>query len=373
MITNKMTLARATVLLLVIGVSLLFFIMIKGFAMAILLSAIFSGLMYGLYERLSRWLKGRKALASALTVMVFLLVILIPLAVFAVVVVEQAIDAGRSFVPAVEERLAHPDSFAEELGKIPIVHRFFPDQQELIGTIENLITSLGSFLASGLSHVTSGAADFFFDLFIFLFAMYYFLIYGKEYVNKFLYYLPLQTAQERILLNKFVTVTRSTLKGTLIIGVVQGALTGVGMAVAGLNNTLFWGVITAVMSIIPLLGPAVIWLPASVFLIIGGHLPQGLGLLLFGAIVISNIDNLMRPRLMGRDTALPDLMILFGTLGGLALFGMAGIIIGPIVAALFLSLWEIYGETFKDQLQPVQLVDQEEQGPSRQGKEVKAG
>ena len=189
--------------------------------------------------------------------------------------------------------------------------------------------------------------------------MYYFLIYGKQYLNKLLWYLPLHTAQEKLLLEKFVKVTRSTLKGTLIIGAVQGALGATAMAFAGVSNTIFWGVVMAVLSIIPALGPAIVWAPAGAFLILSGDVVAGVSLILFGVIVIGNIDNFMRPKLMGKETQLPDLMILFGTLGGLALFGMAGIILGPVIAALFVTIWEIYGETFKDHLQPVQLLEEE--------------
>jgi len=356
---DKINLGKATVLLMVIGISLLFYTMIKGFLMAILLSAIFSGILYGFYNRLLRRLGGRKPMASMLTLLFFILVVLVPVLVFTVVVAEQAINAGKTFVPIVEAGIADPDSFVDELDAIPIIHDIFPEREKLIAAIDKAIKSLGAFIVSGLSSITTGAVNFFFQLFIFLFAMYYFLIYGMGYINKMLYYLPLHTAQERILLDKFVTVTRSTLKGTLIIGLVQGGLAAGAMALAGIGNTVFWGVIMAVLSIIPALGPAIVWLPAAVLLVLGGDVPQGIGLLLFGAVVISNIDNLLRPRLMGRDTQLPDLMILFGTLGGLALFGMAGIIIGPIIAALFITILEIYGETFKDQLQPVQLVVKE--------------
>ena len=356
---EKMTLAKASVLAMLIGVLSLFFFMIKGFLMALILSAIFSGVMYGIYERLTRRLNGRKSAASLLTILIFVLVVVLPMAVFTVALVDQALDAGENLIPAIEERLAHPDSFAKELDQFGLVHQIFPDQEKLIATLDKAVKALGGFVATGLSHITTGAARFLFEAFIFLFAMYYFLLYGKHYINKLLYYLPLKTAQERLLLGKFVTVTKSTLKGTLVIGVVQGGLGAIAMAIAGLDNTLFWGVVMAVLSMIPAIGPAVVWLPAGIFLLVTGHVPQGVGLLLFGGIVIGNIDNLIRPRLMGRDTKLPDLMILISTLGGLALFGMAGIIIGPIVGALLLTMLEIYGETFKDQLQPVELLEED--------------
>ncbi len=365
---KKADLSRAAVLVMVIGITLLFFWMIRGFFMAIVLAAIFSGLLYGFFERLNRRLGGRRSLASMLTIAGFILVVLIPAGLFLAVVVDQALNAARSFLPAVQARIEDPDSFIDELERIPLVNRMFPEKEELLEKVNQAINALGGFVADGLSSVTSGTVNFFFLSFIFLFTMYYFLIYGKEYLNKFLFYMPLRTDQERLLLEKFTTVTRATLKGTLIIGIVQGALGAGAMALAGISNTIFWGVIMAVMSVIPAVGPAVIWLPAAVFLIIGGRVAAGVGLLLFGAIVVGNIDNLLRPRLVGKDAQLPDLMILFGTLGGLALFGMSGIIIGPIVAALFVTMWEIYGETFKDSLYSVNLFE-EEQAPDDAGGE----
>lgn len=365
---KKITLGRATVLVMVLGITVLFFFMVKGFLMAILLSAIFSGIMYGVYDSLKERLKGRASLASILTVLIFFMLIFLPLVGFAFLLVEQAIDAGETLVPAIQERIAHPDSFVKELEAIPLVHRIYPDEEKLLTTIKDLVDSLGFFMVSSLSHITTGAANFLFEVFIFLFAMYYFLIHGKVYINKLLYYLPLHTSEERMLLNKFIAVTKATLKGTLIIGVVQGGLGAIAMAVAGIDNTIFWGVVMAVLSIIPALGPAVVWAPAGVFLFVGGHVAEGIGLILFGAIVIGNIDNLIRPRLMGKDTQLPDLMILFSTLGGLALFGMSGIIIGPIIAALFITMLEIYAFTFKDYLEPVQLESEEEISVSRKDK-----
>jgi predicted PurR-regulated permease PerM len=127
------------------------------------------------------------------------------------------------------------------------------------------------------------------------------------------------------------------------------------MAIAGIPNTLFWGVIMAVFSIIPAVGPAIIWAPAATYLIFSGNTVAGVGLALFGAIIVGNIDNILRPKLVGHEAELPDLMIFFGTLGGLALFGAAGIIIGPIIAALFVSLWDIYAKTFREQLDPSNL------------------
>jgi len=364
---NNGFLNRATVLIMVLGITVIFYFIVKGFLISILLAAIFSGLMHGWYERLSQKLGGRKSLAAALVMFFFVLLVLIPTVAFLVVLVEQAINAGKDFLPLVQAQLANPDSFLELLESRPVIHQLFPDQEELMTKINEAVGRLGGFVAEGLSSVTTGTVQFFFQAFILLFTMYYFLIYGKDYLRTALFYLPLQDQEEKMLLQKFTTVTRATLKGTLIIGVVQGALGGAAMALAGIKNTIFWGVIMAVLSIIPALGPAIVWLPAAIFLVFTGHIVQGIGLLLFGVIVIGNIDNVMRPSLVGKDAELPDLMILFGTLGGLALFGMSGIIIGPVVAALFVTLWEIYGETFKDSLFSVTMFDQKKEEPEEGG------
>lgn len=357
---NKARLGRITVILMLIGISLLFFQMIRGFLMTILLTAIFSGIMYPVYNRFLRLTKGKEALSSLITIGLFVLIILIPLGAFMTIVVEQAISAGNDLVPLIRQRLSDPDSLFDELQQLPVINQLFANKEDLLSALEQGINQISGFVVKSGSTITSGVAQVAFQTFIFLFTMYYFLIYGKSYLETLLYYIPLETNQERILLNKFVVVTRATLKGTFVIGIIQGALGAIAMAIAGISNTLFWGVIMAVMSIIPAVGPAIVWFPAAVFLIVGGHYVSGIGLLVFGGVVIGNIDNLLRPRLVGKDTQLPDLMILFGTLGGLAMFGMPGIIIGPIIAALFNTIWEMYGETYRDALHPVTLFDEEE-------------
>jgi len=351
---------RVTVLILTLGVSLLFFIMVKGFFMAILLAAIFSGLLNPLYNRFLRKTK-KKAVSGIITLLLFILVILIPAGGFLALVVDQAIDISSTVGNFVQNEFSGTDDFMNRLEDVPIIHDVFPDPKELATKVGELVGAIGNFVVSGLSGFTKGAANFFFLLFICLFTMYYFLIHGDSYLRTFLFYLPLKSEEENLLLSKFTTVTKATLKGTLVIGIIQGTMIGVAMAICGIPNTLFWGVIAAVMSIIPAVGPAVVWIPATAYLLIVGDTWQGISLALFGAIVVGNIDNLLRPKLVGKSAQLSDLMVLFGTLGGIAIFGIAGIIIGPIIAALFISLWEIYGVTFKSYLPAVDLPDSVEE------------
>ena len=154
-------------------------------------------------------------------------------------------------------------------------------------------------------------------------------------------------------MRKFTSVTQAMVVGTLLIGLLQGTLAGAAFAVAGVSNAVFWGTMMAVLSIIPGVGSALVWVPASIVLMVQGAYGAGIGLMVFCALVVGGVDNLLRPALVGKHTDMHELMIFFGTLGGLFTFGMAGLLIGPLIASLFITIWEIYGEAFKDTLPAV--------------------
>jgi predicted PurR-regulated permease PerM len=200
---------------------------------------------------------------------------------------------------------------------------------------------------------TRGTLSFFLQLFVLLYAMFFFLLDGPAILRKILYYIPLDPAEEEALLERFVSVTRATLKGSLLIGVIQGATAGLAFWVTGVPGPAFWGTVMVVLSVIPALGAALVWVPAVVYLFLVGKVAAGVGLLIWCALVVSTIDNFLRPRLVGRDARMSDLLILLSTLGGIFVFGAVGFIVGPIVAALFVSIWHIYGETFSEWLPAV--------------------
>jgi predicted PurR-regulated permease PerM len=139
------------------------------------------------------------------------------------------------------------------------------------------------------------------------------------------------------------------LKGTLVVGFVQGLIGGIMFAAFGIGAPVLWGVVMALLSIIPAVGPAVVWLPAAIILIANGNVWQGVAMIVIGSLVIGLADNLLRPLLVGRDTRLPDYLILLSTLGGLTAFGISGVVIGPIIAAFFLSVWEMAEQEYADQ------------------------
>ena len=154
------------------------------------------------------------------------------------------------------------------------------------------------------------------------------------------------------MLEQFTSITRATLKGTLLIGIIQGTLAGLGFWLAGIDGAAFWGTLMAILSILPAVGAPLVWVPAGIYLLISDRVVAGLVLMAWCAAVLAAVEYVVRPALIGTDVKMPDLLVLVGTLGGLYLFGPIGFIVGPIVCGLFLTAWDIYGATFSGILVP---------------------
>ncbi len=350
---NKEAINKWVLMLLLFFISALFLSMIRQFLMAIFLAGIFSALSYPLYRRIERWFRGRSGLASLATLFLIVVVVILPLGGLLGVVTGQAIKVGEAVTPWVAKQLSQPDAISDALKSLPFYDRIEPYRNLILTKGGELVGHISGFLINRLRSVTLGTVNFIFMLFIMLYTMFFFFMDGRKLIDKIVYYLPLEDQDERRMLNKFTSVTRATLKGTAVIGILQGGLAGAAFAVVGIDSAVFWGTIMAVLSFIPGIGTALVWVPAVIFLVATGHLAKAIGLGVFCAAVVGSIDNLLRPILVGRDTQMHELMILFGTLGGIIMFGVMGIIIGPIIAALFVTVWDIYGMAFKDVLPAV--------------------
>ena len=344
-------------ILLTVGISILFIRLIKDFLIAVLLAAIMSGLFHPLYRRLVRAFRGRQMLASATTVLIVLFVIVIPLTAFLGVVAAQGVQLSRAVPPWVERQLAGGFAFERIIDRFPILtgllERLAPYESQILGKLGELVGNIGTLVVRLLASAARGTAIFFLMLFIMLYAMFFFLIDGRKTLNDLLYYMPLTSAEEGRMVGKFLSVARATIKGTFIIGIVQGGLAGAAFFVIGIDGAAFWTALMIVLSIIPGLGTTLVWAPAVIYLFAIGNTAAAVGLLIWCLAVVGTVDNLLRPWLVGRDAKMSDLLILLTTLGGLTFFGATGFIIGPIIGALFVTVWTIYGETFKDLLPPV--------------------
>ena len=350
---NKDNVNKLVLLLLVIFISLVFLFMIRLFLMPILLAGIFSAFVYPVYRWFEKKMGGRRRTASLICLVLLVSTVLLPLTGLLTIVAAEAVKVGQSVTPWVQQWISEPTAFSEYLESIPYYEELAPYKELIFTKAGEAVSRISMFLFDNLSAATLGTVNFILMLFVFLYTMYFFLIEGDLLLEKILYYLPLEDKDEKRILSRFTSVTRATLKGTAVIGVVQGAAAGMAFAVAGVPSSVFWGAIMAVLSIIPGVGSALVWFPASVILVARGHVTGGIMLLLFCGLVVGSLDNLLRPRLVGRDTQLHELMIFFSTMGGITFFGIIGFIIGPIVAALFVTLWEIYGVAFREVLPDV--------------------
>ncbi len=349
--TDREKFHRATILLLAVSISIVFFAMIRGYLKALLLAAIFSGLLHPLYRWILTKIGGKRALASVATLLILLLLIVLPLSGFFGIVATQAYRLSESVIPWVQDQIRSPEQFGTRLPEwVPFVDKLQPYTSQIVSKLGEFAGHVGAFLFTTLSGATRGTAKMFLGLFIMLYAMFFFLMSGPEILDRILGYLPLTSLDKKRLVEKGLSVTRATVKGTLVIGVVQGTLAGGAFAVAGIEGAAFWGTLMAVLSMIPAVGTALVWVPAVIYLYITGEAAAATGLLVWCAAVVGTVDNVLRPRLVGGDTQMPDLLILVSTLGGLSMFGAIGIVVGPIVAGIFMTVWDIFGATFSELL-----------------------
>ena len=255
--------------------------------------------------------------------------------------------------------------------RFPALAKYMPSQEQLLQQVGTAAKTAGAFLVTFASRMTVTTASFLLNLFVMLYAMFFFFKDGHKILERIFYYLPLSDEDETSMLARFTSITRATIKGTLVIGIIQGALGGIAFRVAGIEGAALWGTIMTILSIIPGIGAPLVWVPVVIVLFVNGQYVTATLLLVWCGAVVATIDNFLRPVFVGRDAQMPDLLILIGTLGGLFLFGPMGFIVGPIICGLFLTVWDIYGTTFKAVLPPVEsfrLFDKEavrQKGPNQ--------
>ena len=331
-------------------ISVLFLGIVKPFLTAIFLAALFAALSHPLFQRLLRITGNREVLSSLLTLLLLFCFVFIPVGLVAVTVVSQAVDIAGAAKPWVQQQLAEPGMITERLQTLPFFEQLAPYRSLFFNQLGEFVGGLSKITVDLVQKATLGTFNALLMSFIVLYTMFFFLIDGDRLLYYVLYYLPLSDDEEKQLLARFTSVTRATLKGTAVIGLMQGALNGVAFSIVGIPSALFWGVAMVFLSVVPGIGTAAVWLPAVIYLVVGGKMLSALLLFGFCALIVGSLDNFLRPKLVGGDTQLHELLIFFSTLGGLVMFGFWGFVIGPIVAALFVTVWELYGDEFSEWL-----------------------
>lgn len=344
---QRVSVQRAFLLLLVAATSAVFLWMIRAFLVPLLLAATFASLSYPLYERCERRLRGRRAAASALTLLLLLLLVALPLLAFGGLIVAEAVKVASAAEPWMRQAFAERGELFERLQRLPgyeLARPYWRDILERTGTVAG---ALGKLALSQLSSLTAGTLSFLLDLAIMLYAMFFFYTDGPAILRRILYLVPLSHDNELQLLSRFRSMARATVKGTLVIGVAQGAGAGAALALAGVPSALLWSVLMAVASLLPTVGTALIWGPAALYLMLTGSALKGLLVAAWCAVVVGSVDNVLRPILVGKDTEVHELLILLSTLGGMMLFGLSGILLGPVLAVMFLTVWDLYAVAFR--------------------------
>ena len=345
---NRKRLQRVSVALLFIVISAVFLHMIWGLLLAVVMAAIMTGLTYPLYNRLVKLFGGRKAAAAAATLVAVIVLVVTPLVVVADVVATQALLISETATPKVNELLRTIEEPGGSLDWIPFWDQLEPYREQITQKLGEVAGAVSAFLVNGLSAAAQGAITFFFDLFIMLYSMFFFLMHGREVRDQVMRLFPLEEADKDLLLDKFVSVSRATIKGTLVIGIVQGGLAGLAFAVVGIKGAVFWGTVMAVLSIIPGIGTALVWVPAVIYLFAIGQTGPAIGLFLWCAIVVGTADNFLRPLLVGMTHGLAGsaalMVLVLGSVQSpwlgllyILIFGI-GSVVGMTALAVVISL-----------------------------------
>lgn len=341
--------SRSTfLLLLALGATALLFVVVLDFVVALLIAAALACVASPLHRRLAAFLGGREGLSATIIVLLALAIVVVPSLLFLGMVLGDAVELGERLGAWVERELENPDELRQKIEEIPVLKKLIPYQDKIVNKLGQIAGAVASFVSGALGGVVAGTARFFLMLFITLYSMFAFLRHGPAILDWIFQGLPLSAGDRERMTSTFSSVARATLKGKVVIAIVQGGLAGASFAVAGIEGAVFWAAIMAVLSVLPMIGSALIWAPASIYLALNGQTEAAIGVAAWCAIVVGTVDNILTPLLVGRDTEMPDLLVLLTTMGGLTVFGIAGIIIGPVVGALFLAIWGLWGAAVQD-------------------------
>ncbi|RWR01010.1 membrane protein [[Pantoea] beijingensis] len=325
-------------------VSIAFLDVLGPYYSSVLWATILAVIFHPMKTRLRDSLGDRNGLASFLTVIVICLIVFTPLGI---IVSSLAIEFNVVYTKLQNNDTQLPVILADIMQHLPGWARHFLAEHNLDSTTEiqqklsEVALKGGQYLAGSVFMIGKSTFSFVVGFGVMLYLLFFLLKDGSYLVNLTLEALPLSKFVKHHLFVKFAAVARATVKGTVVVAIVQGALGGLAFYFTGIDGSLLWGALMAFLSIIPAVGSAIIWVPAAIYFFGAGMLWKGLFLVGFFVIVIGLVDNILRPLLVGKDTKMPDYLILITTLGGMEIYGINGFVIGPLIAALFIACWNL--------------------------------
>nr|WP_249135358.1 AI-2E family transporter [Bradyrhizobium sp. AUGA SZCCT0222] len=332
-------------MLLLVAVTLGFGWVLLPFYGAILWAIVVAVIFAPLNRRLQSRMRGGPNLAAAATVVIVLAMVILPLGLITASLLQEAstlfakVQSGEYNFAAYTERVFA----ALPAWMTGLLDRF--NLTDLGKVRDSLATGLakgGQAVAPQALSIGLNTFEFIVGLGIMLYLLFFLLRDGQVLARRIKQAVPLRTDQKTALFGRFADVVRATVKGSILVAIAQGALGGLAFWFLGIHAALLWGVLMAFLSLVPAIGAGLVWVPVAIYLLATGAVWQGVSLILYGVLVIGLVDNLLRPFLIGKDTKLPDYVVLISTLGGIEVFGLNGFVIGPLIAAMFMVTWEIF-------------------------------
>lgn len=338
------------ILLLVVATGLFGWILWPLYS-AVLWGMVIAILFAPLNRGLNRAFGFRRNLAALMSVTIIVLMVLLPMSLLGAALAREAagmytkIESGNlDLLKTMRELLAaRPDWLGDLLSRFGVGN--LADIQQRLSAA---LLRGSQYLAGQALDIGQSTFDFTVNLFVMVYLLFFLLRDGDLLAARIRRATPLGVDHQTRLLDKFTVVIRATVKGNMLIALIQGALGGLAFYVLGISGALMWAVVMAFLSLLPAVGAGIVWLPMALYLIASGSVWHGVGLIVWGMLVIGMVDNFLRPILVGKDTRMPDYVVLISTLGGLEVFGLNGFVIGPVIAAMFIATWDIYSIARED-------------------------
>ena len=338
-------LEEKTFLLLIAVASLAFAWILWPFFGAILWGTVMAIVFAPLCRRLSGSMRQSPSVAALTTILIVIVIVILPLTAITSSLIQEAanlydriqsgeLDFGLYFNQVWD---ALPAWIQNVMARLGLTNLGAVQEKLAVGLRQG-----SQFLATQILSIGQFTFQFIINLFVMMYLLFFLLRDGDALFKIISKAIPLRTDQQRALFTKFTTVIRATVKGDILVAILQGTLGGLIFWFLGIHAPLLWGVLMAFLSLMPAIGASLVWLPVAIYLLATGAVWQGLILIAFGALIMGVVDNLLRPYLVGKDTKMPNYVVLISTLGGLEMFGLNGLVIGPTIAAMFIVVWQTF-------------------------------
>ena len=328
----------------VLGVdTLLFLYLLKPFFFPIFWALVIAGIFQPLYRWINRRLH-RPNLSMTIIFLFIALILLLPLGTAGKLVFTESVQIYETLKPGTRNIDQNFQRIISVIADNPLADSLHIDKGFLSEKAAEIVRSIANYIFVNLKELTQNTLGLLVMMAIMFYTLFFFIRDGDKFFQSAIRNFPLGMGRERLLYERFVLTVRATLRVTLIIGGIQGVLGGILFLITDIEGALIWGLLMILMAVVPVVGCSIIWAPAGILMLINGYIWEGVLILGVGVFVISMIDNVLRPILIGKDVAMHPLLIFLSTLGGIGLFGFSGFVIGPIITSLLLAVWDMYGE-----------------------------